>query len=160
MIFKLQQEFWKVNEICLRRIFPKTDLETNILNLEKAIYKTSNTGMGNRMRGMQGTRGMFTRIPGNILEDSGEYSHFSIPGNAQKDSGQCSRRFQGMFKKILWNLNFDLCLEILLVFYQILLLNCYKTMEKNNCSAILLKKTFSSLRLVTSLLRLITIFLT
>ena len=63
--------------------------------------------MGNRMRGMQGTRGMFTRIPGNILEDSGEYSHFSIPGNAQKDSGQCSRRFQGMFKKIPGNVQED-----------------------------------------------------
>ena len=30
--------------------------------------------MGNGMRGMQGTRGMFTRIPGNLLEDSGESS--------------------------------------------------------------------------------------
>ena len=52
------------------------------------------------MRGIQGTRGMFTRIPGNPLEDSGECSHFSIPGNVQEDSGECSRRFQGMFEKI------------------------------------------------------------
>ena len=59
--------------------------------------------MGNRMRGNQGMRGMFTRIWGNILEDSGAYSHFSIPGNAQEDSGQCARRFPGMFGKILRN---------------------------------------------------------
>ena len=54
-----------------------------------AIYKTRNTGTGNGMREMQGTRGMSTRIPGNFLEDSGEYSHFSIPGNAREDSGEC-----------------------------------------------------------------------
>ena len=42
--------------------------------------------MGN---GMQGTRGMFTRISGNLLEDSGECSHFSIPGNIREDSGEC-----------------------------------------------------------------------
>ena len=40
--------------------------------------------MGN---GMRGTRGMFTRIPGNLLQDSGECSHISIPGNAREDSG-------------------------------------------------------------------------
>ena len=66
----------------------------------KAIYKTRNTGTGNGMRGIQGTRGMFTRIPGNPLEDSGECSHFSIPGNVREDSGECSRRFRGMFEKI------------------------------------------------------------
>ena len=54
-----------------------------------AIYKTRNTGAGNGMRGMQGTRGMLTRIPGNLLEDSGECSHFSIPGNIREDSGEC-----------------------------------------------------------------------
>ena len=97
--------------------------------------------MGNRMRGMHRIRGMFTRIPGNLLENSEECSHFSIPGNARKDSGECSRRFRGMFqeipgnvikdsgecssrfrgmfKKIPGNLNFNLFLEILLVFYQI-----------------------------------------
>ena len=59
--------------------------------------------MGNGMRGMHGTRGMFTMIPGNLLEDSGECSHFSIPGNAQEDSGECFRKFRGMFKKIPGN---------------------------------------------------------
>ena len=53
-----------------------------------------------------------------------------IPGNVQENFGECSRRFQGMFKKIPGNLIFNLFLEILLVFYQILLLNCYETMEK------------------------------
>ena len=54
-----------------------------------AIYKTRNTGTGNGMRGMQGTRGMFTRIPGNLLEDSGECYYFNIPGNVPEDSGEC-----------------------------------------------------------------------
>ena len=88
--------------------------------------------MGNGMRGMQGTRGMFTRIPGNFLEDSEECSHFSIPGNIREDSGECSSRFRGMFKKIPMNLNSDLFLEILLDFHQILLLTCYETMKNNN----------------------------
>ena len=110
--------------------------------------------MAKGMRRMQGTRRMFTRIPGNLLEDSRECSYFSIPGNPQEDSGECSRRFRrmllnipggegggggvgrgverfwGMFKKIPGNLNFYLFLEILLAVHQILLLNCYKTIEK------------------------------
>ena len=63
--------------------------------------------MGNGMRGMQGTRGMFIRIPGNVLEDSRESSHFSIPGNTQDDSGECSRRFRGMLEKIPGNVPED-----------------------------------------------------
>ena len=56
--------------------------------------------MGNGMRGMEGTQGMFTRILGNLLEDSVECSHFSIPGNSQKHYGECSRRFRRMLQKI------------------------------------------------------------
>ena len=138
--------------------------------------------MGDGMRGRQGSRGMFTRIPGNVLilafrgmfekipgniiKDSGECSRRSqekiwkIPGSVLEDSRECSRGFRGMFGKIPVNLNFDLFLEILLVFNQILLLICCKTMKHNNYWAILLKKAFSSQRLTTSLLSLITIFLT
>ena len=122
------------------------------------------------MRGMRGTYGMFTRIPGNLLEDSGEFYYFNIPvnvqehsgefqqrflgfkrilGNAQNYSAECSRRFRGMFKKIPRNLNLDLFFEILLIFYQILRLNCDKT-----------KKYFLRycLLLITNLLRLNTVF--
>ena len=56
--------------------------------------------MGN---GMQGTQGMFTRIPGNLLEDSGECFHCSIPGNVREDSGECSRGFREMFEQIPGN---------------------------------------------------------
>ena len=63
----------------------------------KAIYKTRNTGTGN------GMRGMFTRIPGNLLEDSGECYYLNIPGNVQEDFGECSKRFRGMFQKIPGN---------------------------------------------------------
>ena len=69
-------------------------------NFFLAILKTRNTGTGNGMRGMRGTRGMFTTIPGNLLEGSGECSYFRIPENAREDSGECSRRFRGMFKKM------------------------------------------------------------
>ena len=62
-----------------------------------AIYKTRNTGTEN---GMRGTRGMFTRIPGNLLEDSGKCYYFNIPRNVEEDSGECSRTFRGMFEKI------------------------------------------------------------
>ena len=72
-----------------------------------AIYKTRNTGTRNGMRGMRGTRRMFTGIPGNPLEDSGECYYFNIPGNVQTDSGECSKRFRGMFKKIPGNVRKD-----------------------------------------------------
>ena len=88
---------------------------------------------------------MLEKILGNVPEDFGEcYQRFQemllkIPGNVIKDSGECSRGFPGMLLKILGNVQedsgkliFDLFLEIFLVFYQFLLLNCYKTMEKNN----------------------------
>ena len=54
-----------------------------------AIYKTRNTGTGNGMRGMQGTRGMFTRIPGNVLILAFRGIFEKIPGNAREDSGEC-----------------------------------------------------------------------
>ena len=74
-----------------------------------AIYKPRNTGTGKGMRGMQGTRRIFTRIPGNPLEDCGECSHFSILGNAQENSGELLERFLGMFGKIPGNaFNFKL----------------------------------------------------
>ena len=56
--------------------------------------------MAKGMRRMQGTRRMFTRIPGNLLEDSRECSYFSIPGNPQEDSGECSRKFRRMLLNI------------------------------------------------------------
>ena len=34
LIFKLQQEVWKFNDICMSWSRPKTDLETNFLNLK------------------------------------------------------------------------------------------------------------------------------
>ena len=59
------------------------------------------------MQGMRGARGMFTRISGNLLEDSGECYFFSIPGNVQEDSGEYSKRFRGMLKKIPGNVQKD-----------------------------------------------------
>ena len=109
--------------------------------------------MDNGVQGIQETLEMFSRI-----DDSGECSYFSIPGNTQEDSGECSTRFGETFQKIpenvikdfgeyprgfrgmllkspgngkknLGNLDFNLFLKILLDFYQILLSNCYKTIE-------------------------------
>ena len=50
---------------------------------------------------------MFTRIPVNLLEDSGECCYFIIPGNVEEDSEKCSRRFLGMFEKIPGNVSED-----------------------------------------------------
>ena len=66
-----------------------------------AIYQTRNTGMGNRERnaGNAGNAEMFTRIPRNVREDSGECSSRfrgmfgKIPGNVQKDCGESKFRF-------------------------------------------------------------------
>ena len=75
-----------------------------------SFEKYFTTGTGNGMRGMQGTRGMFTRIPGNLLEDSGNVIILTfqgmfqrIPGNVEEDSWECSRGFRGMFHKIPGN---------------------------------------------------------
>ena len=111
-------------------------------------------------------REMFQEIPWNVIKDSGECSRRfqgmfkKMPGNIPEGSGECPERFRGMFKKIPGNLSFDLFLEISLVF----LWNFAVTMlrnngKKSNYLAILLKKSFSSLRLITSLLSSITIFL-
>ena len=47
------------------------------------------------MRGMWGTREMFTRVPGGISQ--------RIPGNVEEDSGECSKRFWEMFEEIPGN---------------------------------------------------------
>ena len=92
-----------------KKTYFKEHLQTTAFRraLQKAIYKTKNTATGNGMRGMRGTWRMFTRIPGNLLEDSGECYHFNIPGNVPKDSGECSNRFRRMFKKIPGNVRRD-----------------------------------------------------
>ena len=59
------------------------------------------------MRGIRGARGMFTRIPGNLLEDSGECYYFNIRENVQEDFGEYSRGFRGMLKKIPGNVRRD-----------------------------------------------------
>ena len=59
------------------------------------------------MWGMRGKRGMFTRIPRNLLEHSGECYFFNIPGNVEEDSGECSKRSRGMLKKIPGNAQED-----------------------------------------------------
>ena len=72
-----------------------------------AIYETRNTGTGNGMWGMRETWGMFSRIRGNLLEDSEEYYYFNIPRNVEEDSGECSRTFRGMLVKIPRNAQED-----------------------------------------------------
>ena len=109
-----------------------------LLYLFWAIYKTRNKGTGNGMRGMRGTQYSFN-IPENVPEDSGKCSRRfrgmfkKIPENVREDSGKCSRRFRRMLKKISRNLNLDLFFEILLIFYQILQLNCEKAKEYSLC---------------------------
>ena len=60
----------KQKKISEATIHFNSDMSKSILSFfiksdtNSAIYKTRNTGTGNGMRGMRGTRGMFTRIPG------------------------------------------------------------------------------------------------
>ena len=76
---------------------------TKVSLFKKAIYKTRNTGTGNKIRGMLDTPGIFTRTPVNLLEDFGEWYHFRILRNVEEDFRKCSRRFQEMLAKILVN---------------------------------------------------------
>ena len=120
---------------------------------------------------------MLLKISGNFREDSRGCSKWiwgmllkisemfkKISENVQKGSGECSRMFQGFFKKIPGipqedsrKSKFRFIMWILpCFFYQILLLNCCKSMEKNNYWTGILKKAFSSLVLITNLLKLIT----
>ena len=100
---------------------------------------------------------MLVKILGNAREDSMECSKRfqgifeKISGNVQEDSGECSKRFWEMLKKIPRNLNLNLLCEILLVFYQILQLNCDNTKEYF---------LHYYLLLITNLLRLNTVFST
>ena len=61
--------------------------------------------MGNRMRGMLG----------NVQKDSGDCSKKfqgmfkKIPGNVQEDSRECLKKFRAIFKKILGNVSKDPC---------------------------------------------------
>ena len=52
--------------------------------------------MGNGIRGIQGTRGMFTRITGNVFILVFREMLEKIPGNIQGDSRELSGRFRGM----------------------------------------------------------------
>ena len=55
------------------------------------------------MRGMQGTQGMFTRIPGDVVILLFRGMFEKIPGNVSEDSVECSLRFWEMLKKIPGN---------------------------------------------------------
>ena len=59
------------------------------------------------MRRMRGTRGMFTRIPGNVIILTFRGMLKKILGNVEEDSGECSKRFRGIFEKMLGNVSKD-----------------------------------------------------
>ena len=42
LMFKLQQEIWKFSDVCVSWGLPKTDLETNFLNLENLSFVNVN----------------------------------------------------------------------------------------------------------------------
>ena len=107
-----------ISEIFLKGCFSKT--------AAKAMYKTSNTGTGNGMRGAQGMRGMLysgechqtfrsmlPNIPGNVLKHSGECRQTSrsmlpnIPGNVAKYSGECPQTVREIFPNIPGNVAKD-----------------------------------------------------
>ena len=118
-------------------------------------------------------RGTFLKIPGNEIKDSRKFSKRfrrmfkNIQGNVWADSGECSERFEGMFKQILSNVQkdsgeskFRFISWNIACFLSNFAVKLLPNNEKHNYWAILLKKIFSSLHLINSLLSLITDFLT
>ena len=107
------------------------------------MYKTKNTGTGNGVR-----EPGESYILGTDAKHSVKYRQAfwimspNILQNSSEDSGKSKFRFTS------WNLA---CFFIKF-FY------CHKTMKKNKDGAILLKKTFSTLILITNLLSLIYCF--
>ena len=92
------------------------------ISVQKAMYKTRNTGTGNEMRGTRGMggmlysrecrptfRGIYSNIPENIVKHSEECSQTfrgmspNIPGNIAKYSEECCQTFQGMSSNIPGN---------------------------------------------------------
>ena len=63
------------------------------------MYKTRNTGTGNKMRGTRGMGGMSPNIPGNVAKHSGECPQTFVA----KDSGECHKTFWGMSPNIPGN---------------------------------------------------------
>ena len=101
-----------------------------LLLLQKAMYKTRNTGTGNGMRGTQGMggmlssgecrqtfRGMSSNILKNVAKHSGEcrqtFQRMSpnIPGSVAKYSGECDRKFRVMLPNIPGNVANFWCKE-------------------------------------------------
>ena len=75
--------------------------------IQKAMYKTRNTGTGKEMRRTWGMEECC--IPGNVAKHSGEHHQIfrgissNIPGNVTKHSGQCHQIFRGMLPNIPGN---------------------------------------------------------
>ena len=91
------------------------------ISVQKAMYKTRNTGTGNEMRGTRGMGGMlysrcrptfreiYSNIPENIVKHSEECSQTfrgmspNIPGNVLKHSGEYRQIFRGMLSNVPGN---------------------------------------------------------
>ena len=75
--------------------------------LYSAMYKTRNTGTGNRMRRPRGMGGMSLNIPGNVLKPSGRQTFWgmlpNILGNVLKHCGECLQTFWEMAADIPGN---------------------------------------------------------
>ena len=84
--------------------------ESVVVANRRAMYKTRNTGTGNRIRGTREMRGMLysgemsSNNPGNVAKHSGECPQTSnISGNVLKHSGECCQTFRGIPPNILGN---------------------------------------------------------
>ena len=78
------------------------------ITVQKAMYKTRNTGTGNGMRGTRWRGECY--IPGNVAQHSEEFIQTfrgissNIPGNVTKHSGECRQTFRGMSSNIPGNI--------------------------------------------------------
>ena len=114
-----------------------------LLHSIKSAIQKRGTECGEQRKSSRRFRGMFKKIeyPGESSRRFWGIFKKNL-GNARKEiSGECSKRFRGMLEKIpgmfdripanirknFGNLNFYLFREILLIFYQTLQSNYYKT---------------------------------
>ena len=99
------EQLWKTACICgfsfTRWKLNNLRNPTKLILFRKTIYKTRNIGTGNEMRGMQDMKGMFTRGPVNLLEESEEWYNFRILRNVGKDSAECSRISKKFWRRSL-----------------------------------------------------------
>ena len=109
------EQLWKTARVCgfsfTRWKLNNLRNPTKLILFKKAIYKIRHTRTGNEMRRMRDTRGMFPRIPVNLLDNFQQWYHSRILRNVSRlrilENVQEYPRIQERLKKISGNVSKD-----------------------------------------------------